>query len=180
MASTLTPVGFFGPTGQPLYRIDNAGHADDKSSPIGVVALGADGQPITSLGGGGGGQQVNIRRLTGIDDLVGSVPGQAGTATLSSVAASVTSVTLKAANSAAVGTSMGRMGLIVFNDSTTANLYLAYAATAAITATAPAGAFSYKIVPGQTWEMPSPLYGGLVSGIWDVASGNARITELTA
>jgi hypothetical protein len=117
--------------------------------------------------------QVSIRRLEAKEDTTRTVPGQAGTATLASVAASIISVTLAAASAAVVGTSPGRMGMVVVNDSTTATLYLAYAATASLTA------YTYKVLPGQTFEMPSPLYSGLVSGIWDVASGNARVTTLT-
>jgi hypothetical protein len=120
---------------------------------------------------------VNQARLTILDDTTRTVPGQAGTATLASVTASVTSVTLAAASVAVLGSSAGRMGLIVVNDSASGTLYLAYKATAAITG---ASAYSYKIAPGQTWEMPSPVYSGDISGIWDVASGAARVTALSA
>jgi hypothetical protein len=120
---------------------------------------------------------VNQARLTIVDDTTRTVPGQSGTATLASVTASVTSVTLAAASVAVLGSSAGRMGLIVVNDSASGTLYLAYKATAAITG---ASAYSYKIAPGQTWEMPSPIYSGAISGIWDVASGAARVTDLSA
>jgi hypothetical protein len=120
---------------------------------------------------------VNQARLTIVDDTTRTVPGQAGTATLASVAASATSVTLAAASVAVLGSSAGRMGLVVVNDSASGTLYLAYKATAAITG---ASAYTYKIAPGETWTMPAPLYNGAISGIWDVASGAARITALSA
>jgi hypothetical protein len=125
----------------------------------------------------GGTAEVNQARLTILDDTTRTVPGQAGTATLASVAASITSVTLAAASAMVLGSTAGRMGLIVVNDSATGTLYLAYKATAAITG---ASAYTFKIAPGETWTMPAPLYNGQISGIWDVASGAARITALSA
>lgn len=89
-----------------------------------------------------------------------------GTAALSSVAASASSVSLLAANTA-------RKGVTIVNDST-ATLYLAYAATASTTS------YTYKLQAGETFEMPGlPYYGGAISGIWSAANGNARITELS-
>ncbi len=117
---------------------------------------------------------VNQARLTVIDDTTRTVPGQCGTAALANVAANAGSVTLAAASAAVLGVSAGRMGMVVVNDSTTGTLYLAYAAVASLTA------YTYKIAPGQTWEMPSPIYNGLITGIWDVAVGAARVTTLTA
>lgn len=90
----------------------------------------------------------------------------AGTAVLTSVASSASTVVLKAANTA-------RRGLSVFNDSTAA-LYLAFAATASTSA------FTVKIGAGSHYEMPTPVYTGAVSGIWASANGNARVTEVTA
>lgn len=90
----------------------------------------------------------------------------ANAATLSNVAASASSVTLKAANSA-------RNGLIVFNDADVA-LYLKYGATAS------ASSFTVKIAAGGYWEMPEPIYAGVVDGIWASSpTGSARVTELT-
>lgn len=84
-------------------------------------------------------------------------------AILASVAGSASSVTLFAANKAA-------RGRIVVNDST-ANLFLAYGATATTSA------YTAKISPAGYWEGPKPLYRGVISGIWDAAAGNARLTE---
>lgn len=92
----------------------------------------------------------------------------AATATLANVADAATVQTLAAANSA-------RMGLIIFNDSTS-DLYLKYGSAASLTS------FTYKVFAGSTWEMPiAPCFTGIVTGIWSAdASGSARVTELTA
>jgi hypothetical protein len=102
-------------------------------------------QTISASGGGGG-----------------IVPG--GTGTITSVGASVTSVTLKAANA-------NRIGIIITNDST-ANLYVAFAASATTSA------YTVKLGPGGT--ATDVFYTGIVTGIWDSATGNARVTEVTA
>lgn len=87
-----------------------------------------------------------------------------GTATLSNVAGSASSVTLLSANT-------GRLGATIVNDST-ANLYVKFGTTASTTSyTVLLGASAYYEVPFQ--------YTGRIDGIWDSATGNARITELT-
>jgi hypothetical protein len=84
-------------------------------------------------------------------------------ATITSVAASASSVTLWASNPAA----RGRMAV---NDGT-ANLYLAYGATATTSA------YTVLVPSNGYFELPKPLYTGAVSGIWSSANGNARLTE---
>jgi hypothetical protein len=83
----------------------------------------------------------------------------------SSVAASTSSVTLAAANAT-------RRGLSVYNDGT-ANLFVKHGATAS------ASSFTVKVPAGGLYELPAPYYRGVVDGIWDVANGSARITELS-
>lgn len=86
------------------------------------------------------------------------------TATLSSVASSATTVSLFAANiNARVRT--------IANDST-AVLYVAFAATATTSA------YTVKMAAGDYYEVPSPQYTGVVSGIWASANGSARLTEV--
>lgn len=94
------------------------------------------------------------------------LPGRATTATLSNVAASATSVTVLAANTS-------RMGVIIVNDST-AILYLKFGTTASTTS------FTYKLNPGDTWEMAAPVHTGVLDGIWSSATGSARVTEQTS
>lgn len=90
-------------------------------------------------------------------------PRQSSTATLTNVSASVTSVTLLAANAA-------RVGVIVWNDST-ATLYIKYGATASATST------SVRMEPDSYWEMPEPVHPGIMDAIWTAATGAARVTE---
>lgn len=91
----------------------------------------------------------------------------AGTATLSNVAGSASSVTLLAANTS-------RIGAQVTNDSS-ALLYIKFGTTASTT--------SYTVVlagaasaPFSYYEVPAG-YTGRIDGIWASATGNARVTE---
>ena len=89
---------------------------------------------------------------------------KASGATLSNVNSSASNGTLLASNA-------DRIGVLVFNDST-AVLYLKYGATAS------ASSYSVKMEAGSYWEMPQPIYTGIIDGIWSAANGAARITEL--
>jgi hypothetical protein len=94
-----------------------------------------------------------------------SVPAGSSASVLTNVASSASSGVLLAANPA-------RKGCIIFNDST-ATLYIAYAPTCSATA------YTYQIASQQTFESPSLIYQGIISGVWASANGYARITELT-
>ena len=117
--------------------------------------------------------------MASLNDILGLVYDSVGTAirTTDTAARPATAVQTTVAGSASTGVlkalNAARMGLAVFNDST-ANLYLAFAATATTSA------FVVKIAAGGYYELPSPVYTGVVSGIWDAANGNARVTEVTA
>lgn len=97
-----------------------------------------------------------------ITTLAGTPPANAA---LTSVAASVTSVTLLAANA-------NRRKFIIINDGTK-NLFVAFAATAT------SAAYSVLLPGGQAYESEMNDYTGVISGIWATANGNARITEIT-
>lgn len=86
------------------------------------------------------------------------------TSAVTSVTASTSSVTLKAANG-------DRLGLVIYNDST-ANLFVKLGVTASATS------FTHKMAGGGMYEVPFS-YVGVVDAIWDVANGAARVTELT-
>lgn len=90
---------------------------------------------------------------------------RAATPTQSSVAASATNVTLLAANA-------NRLGATIYNDSSV-NLFLKLGATASSTS------FTCKIAAAGYYEIPF-AYTGIIDGLWDSATGNARITELAA
>lgn len=94
------------------------------------------------------------------------VPGHATGAALSSVASLATSASLLANNS-------NRCGVILYNSDANA-LLVKYGTTAS------ASSYTYRILTGQTWEMPNPIYTGPIDGIWESdGSGSAFITELT-
>lgn len=93
---------------------------------------------------------------------IGTPPGSA---TLTNVAASITSVLLVAANAT-------RAGMYIVNDSVSATLYVKFGTAASLT--------SYTLLPlppGGAYEMPRRYYTGIVHGIWSAAVGTARVTE---
>lgn len=107
------------------------------------------------------GLDVDVTRVTGtvtIDQL------RPATSAVTSVSASVSNVTLKASNA-------GRYGLSIYNDST-ANLFVKLGATASATS------FTQKVAGGGAYEVPFG-YTGIVDGIWESATGAARVTEVT-
>jgi hypothetical protein len=89
---------------------------------------------------------------------------RASVATPTNVASSASTQQLLASN-------VDRLGLIVFNDSSSI-LYLKYGATASSTS------WTVRLEAGGYWEMPQPIYTGRIDVIWAAANGNARITEL--
>lgn len=136
----------------PVIKIIGA-TADDYT-----VELTDDERPYSGGGGGvAGGTSANPVYVTSVSS--------AGTGAKSSVAASVTSVTILAANAS-------RKRWSVVNDSTTGTLKLDSTG-----GTASATSFSVSLLPGDYFEGPLPVNTGLITGIWDVASGSARVTE---
>jgi hypothetical protein len=86
----------------------------------------------------------------------------------------VTSVNDQATSVQLLASTAGRLGAMVFNDSTEA-LYVKFGTTASVTS------FTVKILAGGYFEFPQPVYTGRVDGIWAAdAAGAARITEVTA
>lgn len=90
--------------------------------------------------------------------------GGAGTVTGSNVSASATSVTVLSANAA-------RVGATIWNDSAS-YCYLKMGTTAAATDAV------VKMSPGAYYEVPFG-YDGRIDGIWDTATGAARVGEWT-
>lgn len=84
-------------------------------------------------------------------------------ATVTPVATSTTVATLLAAG--AVGS--GRM---IVNDSA-GILYVKFGAAASATD------WTVKVAAGGYYELPQPLYGGLVTGVLDTGTGTARVTS---
>jgi hypothetical protein len=111
----------------------------------------------------------NTKRVTiATDDAVFATLAAGGTAATtinrSTVNSAATSGTIIAANTA-------RRGLFMQN--TDANdLLLKYGATATATD------FDHRVPAGGEWEMPSPVYTGIIDGIWTAnGSGLVRVTE---
>lgn len=92
-----------------------------------------------------------------------TVPTAADNATVSRVAASATVVTIKAANS-------GRRTLSLYNESS-AVLTLKHGATATTT--------DYTVLIGANtfYELPQPVYRGILTGLWASATGAVQVTE---
>ena len=88
-----------------------------------------------------------------------------GTATVTAVPSSATVVTLAALN-------VNRRGLMIYNDSKK-KLFLKFGAGALVTD------FSVRLAAQEYFELPSPVFTGIITGIWDAADGNARVTEST-
>lgn len=103
-----------------------------------------------------------------IDYAGGIVPTRANSATITSSSVSTTSQTLLAANAL-------RKGLLISNMAATAVLFVKFGATA-VSATS----HTVRIPAYGYYEMPLPIYTGIVDGIWDVTTGggSALVTEL--
>lgn len=128
------------------------------SGPLTDTELRADPVPVT------GGLTDAELRASAID--VNATSAKSDTATLTNVNDTTSSTTLAANNA-------NRLGLIVENDSSE-DLYLKYGSGASSTSR------TVKIIAGGYWEMPQPVYTGVVAGAWAAdSSGAARVTELT-
>lgn len=86
---------------------------------------------------------------------------------------SVTSVVSAAVSTSILASNANRRMAIMVND-TDKNAYVKLGATASTTS------FSYKLTPGQTLELPVPVYTGAIDAIWDTSpTGSMRVTEIS-
>ncbi len=86
---------------------------------------------------------------------------------------SVTSVVSAAVSTSILASNTNRRMAIMVND-TDKNAYVKLGATASTTS------FSYKLTPGQTLELPIPVYTGAIDAIWDTSpTGSMRVTEIS-
>lgn len=109
---------------------------------------------------------MGLEPMATIGGTVTANPSQPATGTVTNFAAAVTNATLKASNAA-------RKGLLIYNNSTAATMFVKFAATATT------ADFTTKVPPGGYYELPQPVYTGIVDCIWDIASGSAQVTEMT-
>lgn len=166
-SGTAVPVsGSIGVSGTMVVDSSHAEDAAHASGDAGAFVLGVRKDTATQLAGTDGDYSPLITDANGRLHVV-TVPGHASTATLSNVAASASSVTVLALNTS-------RKGCVVVNDSTV-GVYLKFGSAASATS------YSYRLEAKQTLELPNGnvLYDGIITGIWDSATGNARVTELT-
>ena len=92
--------------------------------------------------------------------------GCQGPSTVSTVGASITTVTIVAANP-------DRCSLLIFNDSTS-TLRIKWGMGASL------NDYTLQISGNGTYTMEPPVvYTGIITGIWDTANGDAHITEVT-
>ena len=88
-------------------------------------------------------------------------------------AAAVTTVNSTATSTTLLAANANRIGATFFNTDAN-NLYLKFGATASTSS------FTIKIATGAYYELPQPVYRGIIDGIWDVdGAGLVAITELT-
>lgn len=132
---------------------------------VGAAADGAAvaGNPVLIAGQDGANVQSLLTDANGRLEVNTQIT-PAGTGTTSSVPANVANVTILAANA-------NRLGATIVNDGN-ANLYLKMGATASLTD------FTVKVPANGYYEVPFN-YTGIIDGIWNVANGNARVTEFT-
>lgn len=106
----------------------------------------------------------SLRQVVKVASLVASGSLGANSA-VTSVAGSASSVTLKAANTS-------RIELIIVNDSTAVLFVLLGSGTASNSN------YTYRLAQYDTVIVDT--YNGIVKGIWEAATGAARVTEITA
>lgn len=101
-----------------------------------------------------------------IEDTVVVIEEAASTGANTSVAGTVVNSTTILAAFA------DRLFATIFNDSS-AVLYLSLGPVCTPTN------FTIKMVAGSYYEIPYNRYTGIITGVWDSATGNARVTQLS-
>lgn len=98
---------------------------------------------------------------------VPTIPGVVPNASITSVPATV------AAGGTAIAANANRRGLLIENNSGQ-KMRIKYGAGVS------GASYTVSLKAGGYWEMPSPIFAGVVSLLWDAADpGNAMVTELT-
>lgn len=127
----------------------------DLENPIAVL-IDSTGTPI--------GTPTNVLYVSGS---LSVAPSRSSSAATFAVSASVFSSPVLSANPA-------RLGAIFVNDAPApAVAYLLFGSGSRL------DSWTYRVSPGGTVELNSPVYTGVVSAVWNVATGSLRVTELT-
>lgn len=159
--SAITAVGTITP-GTAASSLGKAEDAAHTSGDVGVFALGVRNDAGATAGSNTNGDYTQLSTDANGRTIITS---KTATATLSNVAGSATSVTLIASNT-------DRLGATIVNDSSV-NLYVKFGSTASATS------YTVKMVASAYYEVPYG-YTGIITGIWDSATGNARVMESTS
>ena len=122
----------------------------------------------------GGAEYQRIKMTWGVDgsavdtsdtNPIPTVSERGATATLANITGSASAMTLQASN-------VGRRAWCVHNDSE-ARLCVKLGSGASVTS------FTRRLESYEFWVLPF-LYTGIITGIWESATGFARVTEITA
>jgi hypothetical protein len=151
-----------------IQLTDGAGTVNTKQ--LGTAVTNSDvglivNSVIHGLNSGGGGTFVDVKVNPSGSLETNNTLKTYATSAVTNVAASATNVTLLASNTS-------RVGAMFFNDSTSA-AYLKLGATASTSS------FTVKMASNSYYELPIPIYTGIIDCIWDSATGNMRITQIS-
>lgn len=102
---------------------------------------------------------------------VSPLGGTISSTNIKSTASSTASISAATIDTQLLATNANRLGATVINDST-ATLYLMLGTTSST------ASFTVKMYQDDYYEVPYS-FTGAIKGIWNVASGAARVTELT-
>ena len=67
-----------------------------------------------------------------------------------------------------------RKGLMIYNDSVTANLLVTFGSRVASLTN-----FSFRLLPKQPYELPFPVFQGIVTGIFETAPATGDVVRVT-
>ena len=133
------------------------------------VSIDVDGNEAIITGNGSVGGDASAAKQDEQTALLTTISNNAGGGS-TLVSDTPTSVSSLAATQTLIAANANRRSLTIFNNST-AILYVGFGASATrVGAKVPVGA-------GGFYEMPQPIYTGVISGIWASANGNASIYE---
>lgn len=148
-----------------LQRAEDAAHVNNDK---GIMALAVRKDTAASVAGSDGDYTpliTDVNNNLWIRQGVAPPQQKVASSVVTSVTSSLSSATIKTANSA-------REGLIIHNLANT-TMYVKFGATASITS------FTVAIASLGYYEMPRPVYTGIIDAIWDgTPTGIAAITEL--
>lgn len=107
----------------------------------------------------------------------GTITANAGSGTFTTKVAAASGATVNRVSSSTSNTTLlasntSRRMATFYNDST-ANCYLKFGATASVSS------FTIKVAAGGYYELPLPIYTGIIDGIWDSVNGGMQVTEIS-